>query len=471
MKRFTFLVFVTFLCNTISAQDTVVYTLQKCIDWALKNNLAMIMSENDIETSKAYLQQSRASMLPTLSAYANQGMNAGKTINPYTNTFINQEVNTGQYGINGSLNLFNGLSGLNTMRQQANGYAAAKLDMEQLKLDLVIMITDAYLQICSNQEWYKQALQEQEVTQLQLLRLKTLEQNDALSPSVLYDVKGQLATDKLNLITARASLQTVKLNLAQLLNTNFSPTSKFENVEIQTVEYNANTTENSINAGIKSNPAINSAAYKSKSAHKNLVSSYGQIFPSLSLNGSVGSNYSSAAFTQQLSGVQNITTDAYINVAGVNTFVVQPQSVFQSDKISFNDQLNNNLNSYIGLSLQIPLFNGFKNRTQIKLAQLNYEEKQEQEKNTIVKFKNQTEQALLNLQNAIETYTILKEQVGDYTESFRIATSKFEKGMLTTLEYMTAKSNLTKAQANLNAAHYNCILKQKVVAVYSQGKI
>src|ERR1700740_643857 len=91
------------------AQDTEVYTLQKCIDIALKNNLSVITAELQSQSSTIQMQQVGASALPSINAYANQGISTGKSINPYTNQFINQEVTTGQYGLSAGMTIFNGL--------------------------------------------------------------------------------------------------------------------------------------------------------------------------------------------------------------------------------------------------------------------------------------------------------------------------------------------------------------------------
>lgn len=466
-----FLFFLCIIVDSLCAQDTVVYTLQKCIDMALQNNLTTIMSANDMESAKAYMHQSRAGLMPSINAYANQGMSNGKSINPYTNAFINQEVNTGQYGLNGSLNLFSGFANINTISQNTNGHKAAKLDVEQTRINVLLLVVEAYLQICCNEELYKQALQQQEVTLLQLSRLKTMEQNNAISPSILYDIKGQLANDKLSLINSKTALLAAKLNLAQLLNINFTSNCKFLKSESTPIEVNSTSIDNLINEAVNNSPSIKSAHYKSKSALKNLHSAYGQLFPSLSLNSNLGSNYSSAAFAQKITDVQDVATGAYVNIAGTKSSVIAPEIVFQSEKISFMRQVNNNLNTYIGLSLQMPLFNGLKNRTQIKLAQLNYKYRITLEQNALVKFKNQIEQTTNDLQNAKEKYFILLEQVADYTESLRIATSKFDKGALTTLEYISIKTNLSKSKANLVLAYYDCVLKQKTIDVLVRGEV
>ena len=461
-----------FFISSVKAQDTIVYTLQKCIDIALQNNLSLSMSKNQKDISEASLWQSRASLLPSISAYANQGMSNGKSINPFTNTFINQEVNTGQYGINGSLNLFSGLSNFNNIQQNAYNYKAGTFDVEQSKIDNSIQVIFAYLQIISNQELLKQAQLQLEVTQIQVSRLNSLENNSAISPSILYDIKGQLANDKINLVNTKSALNTAKLNLAQLLNMNFTSNSKFQYIEIPSeIQSEAINSETIYAQAIKNYPSIKSAEYRKKSALKNLHSSYGLISPSLNLYANLGSNYSSAAFFQKRIGSEDIATDDYVTINGVSSNVISPQDKYQFDKISFKEQVNNNLNSYIGLNLQINIFNSLKSKTQIKIAQINYKQSQEQQKNTETRFKSEIEQITNDLLISKEKYEILKEQVTNYAESFRIGNSKFEKGALTILEFITAKSNYEKSKTTLIACQYDYILRKKVLDIYTFGKL
>ena len=257
-----------FMCP-VRAQDTIVYTLQKCIDIALQNNLSLSITRNQKDISEARLWQSRASLLPSISAYASQGMSNGKSINPYTNAFINQEVNTGQYGINGSLNLFSGFSNFNNIQQNAYNYKAGTFDVEQSKIDNSIQVIFAYLQIISNQELLKQAQHQMEVTQIQVSRLNSLENNSAISPSILYDIKGQLDNDKINLVNTKSALNSAKLNLAQLLNINFTSNCKFQYIEVPSeIQSEAINSETIYAQAIKNYPSIKSAEYRKKKCFK-----------------------------------------------------------------------------------------------------------------------------------------------------------------------------------------------------------
>lgn len=454
----------------LKAQETESYTLQKCIDIALKNNLSVIAAEMQAKTSKVQLQQAGANALPSVSAYANQGISTGKSINPYTNQFINQEVTTGQYGVNGNLVLFSGLSNYNTIRQAMYANRAGKMDYDQAKLDISIQVTLAYMQVLANQELLKQATSQMEVTQAQIDRLSVLDKNSAVSPSVLYDTKGQLANDKIYLVNIRSSLLTAKLSLGQLMNVSFSPAATFENVEVKEAADPAPNAQQTYEQVNKIIPALRSAEYRRKSALKTWHTAIGGISPTLSLNASVGTNYSSAALSQRVTNIYDAATDAYITVGSTPYMVYQPQYEYASEKISFNSQLKNNLNTYVGLGLQVPIFNGLNTRTQIARSKFNYEQTEVQQKTTEVKYKAVIEQLCNDLASSQERYKILQEQVNDYNASFQIATVKFEKGAITTYDYIISKTNYEKAKANLISVQYEYALRNKVLDLYKGTK-
>ncbi len=470
MKKTALIISLFFTLNNI-AQDSIVYSLKQCIDIALQNNLTVKLNEFQTESNEARLQQARAANLPSISAYANQGINQGKSINPYTNTFINQKINTGQYGVNASMNLWSGFSNYNTMRQNAFTYQAGKMDWEQSKMDITISVMLAYLQILSNEEQLNQAQSQVDVSKAQTDRLNVLDKNNALSPSVLYDTKGQLANDKISFINAKAAFASSKITLSQLLNLSFPANVKFEKINVAAeIKANESNSEAVYAEASKNLPMIKAAEYRRLSAVKYVHVSRGLIFPSLSLNGSIGTNYSDAALSQKVIGVTEAGTDNYVLINNTPTTVYAPQYNFSSEKIAFNDQFKNNLNSYIGVSLQFTLFNSLRTKTQISLAKINKEQAQVRQKNTNIALKGAVDQASIDMKAAYDRYIILSEQVEDYAASFKIATIKFEKGSITIVDYIIAKSNTDKSQMNFIAAKYDYILKSKVLDYYN-GKL
>lgn len=449
----------------LNAQETESYSLQKCIDIGLKNNADLINTTIQSESALYQYQQSVAAFLPFVNAYANQGISTGKSINPYTNTFINQEVTTGQYGVNASMNLFNGLYNYYSVRQMYYNNKAGKADIEQLKIDLSIQITLAYLQVLASQELLKQAEAQMEITKAQAERLAVLESNNAVSPSILYDTRGQLANDKLYLIDMRSSLVASKLSLSQLINVSFSDNATFEPVET-----NEGIKEIGNQGFYKDLPGLQSASLRKNAALKNRSATYGLLFPTVTLNGSIGTNYSSAALNQKLINSYDAGTDSYVMVGTTSYQVFQPQYEYSSEKITFNEQLSNNLNTYVGIGVQLPLLNGLRNRTIIKQSKLGMQQAIVKEKTLNVKYKAIEDQLRNDISASAEKLVILKQQESDYNESFRIASAKFENGAITTYDYITAKTNFEKAKAAHITARYEYALRIKTLAFYQATK-
>lgn len=468
MKRIC--IFILFLNPFVpaNAQDTVKYSLQQCIDIAIRNSMTMASAEAQAGIGKARLNQAEASLFPSVSGYANQGINQGKSINPYTNSYINQEIITGQYGLNAGMTLFNGLSLINNLRQSSLNYKAGNMDAEQAKLDLTISVVLAYLQVLSTAEQVKQATAQLEASLKQTERLKTLESNQAISPAVFYDTRGQLAGDKLTLINLKAANYAARTTLSQLMNVYLPEQVSFEPAGNEADLKPYTQPRNEIRAQALANmPLMKAARYRQSAYRKGLYAARGQLFPTVSLVGSLGTNYSNAALTQQITGSSDVATNSYVVYNNNPLTVYTPQYQVDSRKIPFNTQFHNNLNSYVGLSLQFTLFNGLRGKTQLDIAHINKQLADRQLHAAENRMQSTIDQVYNDMTASYERYIVLQQQAEDYAASYRIATGKFENGSITTVEYITAKTNADKAHMNLIAARYDYILKQKILDYYN----
>ncbi|MGZ3883909.1 MAG: TolC family protein [Bacteroidia bacterium] len=468
--RNLFLVLPVLFSGLCSGQDSVTYNLQQCIDIAVRNNIDLKRSEYAAQTAGARLNQARAATLPYASAFASQGINQGKSINPYTNSYVNKEIITGQYGINAGLTLFNGFSILNGMRQYAFGYKANTMDAQQAKTDLTISVILAYLHVLSSEEQLNLAMSQVGVSKAQVDRLELLNKNNAANPQTLFDTKGQLSNDELNYINAKQALESSKIALFQLMNVNKPGNVKFEklNTEAELARYNGDL--NSLYAESQNMAMVKAAEYRRLSAKKSVQAARGQLLPTFSLNGSLGTNYSDAAVSQTLLGSSDAPTDNYVLVGNVQTPVYAPQYSFRNDKISYPAQFKNNLNSYIGVSVQVPIFNALRLKTQVNYAKINEHQAESVKDNVNIQLKLSVEQAFVNMTASYDRYQVLAQQVQSYGSSFKIALSKFEAGALTSVDFMLAKSNMDRANNNFIAAKYDYMLKARILDYY-KGKI
>jgi outer membrane protein len=448
-----------------------VLTLQQCIETAIRNNLIVKQSELQMRTDEVNAKQGRSNLFPAVFGDATHGINSGRSIDPYTNSYINQQVNFATYGVNGSVVLFNGFGLLNTAKQNSLAYDASKMDYQQAKDNLTINIIVAYLQVLTENDLLASAKNQMTVSQKQVDRLEELNQQGAIVPSLLYDLKGQLANDKLAIINTQNALDQAKLNLAQLMNVPFN--RNLEAQPLTTEQFSAMyelTPDKIYETAQQQLAMVKAADLHLQSAEKGLSAARSNFFPVLSLNGGVNTNYSNAAFQNVFQNTAAITTSDYVVVDGNQLPVITTQQNFLSEKIPYRNQLQNNVNTSVSVSLTIPIFNSFTAKHRTELAKINVENATAVDQATKIQLKQQIDQAYFNMTAAYDRYKISLDQVDAYNESFRQAEVRFNVGANTSVDYLIAKNNADAATLNLIIARYDYVMRMKILDYY-QGKV
>ena len=462
-----------FICYCLLAMSlfvksqTTTITLQQAVETGIKNNLDVKQSDLRMQTAAVNWKQSRANLLPSLEGFANHGINQGRSIDPFTNAFSNQSINYAGYGLNTYLILFNGLAIQSTIKQNALTYEATRLELQQEKDNLTLNIILAFLQALNNEDLLTQSRNQAEVSRKQVERLEILSREGAIPPAQLYDLKGQLANDELSIVNNQNAANASKLTLSQLMNVPFDRNIQLEKLNIDQFVTNYNVTPEAIYQQALSQLAIVRAAQlRTQSAGKGIKAAKGDLYPTLGLSGNVTTNYSSAANRDVFINTTEIATTQYVTINGIKTPVISPRDNFTSQKIKYNDQLDNNLFTSVNLGLRIPLFNALQARSRVKLAQINQKNAEYVEQTTRTQLSQAIEQAYFNLTAAQDRYKVLTDQVNAFQESFRSAEIRFNEGVITSVDYIIAKNNLDRANLNLISGRYDYVLRTKILDYY-----
>jgi len=462
---------IIFLLSCFIALAQKKLTLQQAIQMGIANNINV--NQSDLLSQKANItfKQSKAAMLPNLNATANQGINQGRTNDPITNAFINQNINYSSYGASSSVVLFNGLALQNNIKANSLGYEASKMELQQAKDNLTINIILAYLNVLSAEDILANSRNQQDVTSNQVDRLNILNQSGAIPPSQYYDLKGQYANDQITVVDNQSALETAKLDLSQLLNIPYEKSMEVERLpdDAFNIGYVAEP-DKIYDTALQRFAQVKAVHFRTESAQKNIRAIQGQLYPTLLLSGNIGTNYSSA-LTQSLfvNSVDVPSTTDYVIVNGSQVPVITKQSNYNTQKVTFNNQLSNNLASSVNLGLSIPIFNGSQVRSRVKLAKIDLKNSELVEQNTKTVLQQSIERAYVNLTNTSDKYKILLDQVQSFSESFRSAEIRFNAGAITSVDYLIAKNNLDKTNTNLIISKYDFVLRAKILDYY-QGK-
>jgi outer membrane protein len=470
MKKIFLSVSLIFLYLIVEAQENRL-TLRQCIETGLANNLDVLQSRLLMESDKITMKQAKFNLLPDLNGLASQTFSQGRSIDPYSNSPVTQGVSSSNLSLSTGVILFNGLSLQNAIKQNSLAYEASKMDWQQVKDNLTINIILAYLLVLSLDDQLTQARNQADLSARQVERLDILNQQGAIKPSDLSDLRGQYASDQLSIITMQNTLETAKLSLYQLMNIPYNKDVVLEKIDPESFFVKYETTRDQIyQAALQQLALIKAADLRKQSAEKGLKVARGQLFPTLSFGANASTGYSSVALERQyINTTYEPTSDsAIINNLKYPVFRFQDNFTPLS-KISYKNQINNNFATSYGFNLRVPIFNSFTQRNRVKQAKITLQSRELIAKTTRTQLGQSVDQAYINMITAADRYKVLLEQVSAYTESFNAAEIRFNNGVGTSIDYLTAKNNLDRATINLITAKYDYALRTKILDYY-QGK-
>ena len=467
--------FLAFCVTIVFGQNTdkKIYTLKECVEIALQNNLSVKRSALSLKGADINLDQSRYSVLPTLNVTAGYGSNWGRSIDPTTNTFIDQRINSGNFSGNASLLLFNAFRVMNTIRQNVNDKAAAENDYTKAKNDVILNVITLYTSVIFNQELFQNAQFQLKTTEQQLERTRKLEQAGSVPLGNVLDLEAQHATNELNLIQRENSFN---LSLLQLKQAMQLPASTPLDVEIPALSVEDQvldqTTEQIYDIARQNLPEVKAAVFRTESANFAFKAARGNLYPRLSLNGSISSNYSSAdvlpiGFVPDGKPNPGIGF-ANNNVADtVRSFIPSGRRTFQEK--AFGNQLSDKISTGVSVGLTIPILNSFTARANLQRSKVN----RETAAINLTDVENRLRQAIETAYNdataATKTYNSSARAVKAREEAFRMTKQRYDAGATNYVDYQVSENNLFAAKSDLVRAKYDLIFKKKVLDFY-QGK-
>ncbi len=423
------------------------WSLQKCVDYALENNIQIKQSKINTEYNENLLKQAKSNLLPNLNANVGYGVSFGRALDPITYEFTeDQTVNSINTGVSSSILLFNGFQQKNTIKREQFTLLASIQDLEKLKNDISLNIAGQYLQILFNVELHNVALEQLEVTQTQVKRSNALYEAGSVAKGDLLEVQAQLAADELTVINTENNLVISYLTLSQLLEL-----ESLEGFKIVIPEINDISEENLLitvdqvfGEAINILPQIEAAEYRLKSGEKGLDIAKGIPLPRLSLTASYGSGYSDSR--QQVVGF-----DGAIPLFG---------------KYPLGDQLSDFRNSSLYATLTIPIFNNFAAKNTINNARLNVENyKLEVENQENILYK-EIQQAYTDAVTGLKKFRASEKALVSMEESFKYTREKYEVGLVNAVDFNIAQNQLLLTQSELLQAKYDYIFKTSILSFY-----
>lgn len=437
-------IFIPFLAlmfgfGAFEAQAQQVISVETAVKQALENNLQIKQVEFQQALSEQDLLQSRMNFYPSLNASANGSLNWGLSFDQTAGQLVTQSVNSAGARLSSNVDLFQGFQKVNQVKANKYLLMASQNNVERAKNDLTLSVITTYLEALTNLDMYQASLQQLELSQEQLRVMNVNVEAGNKTLADLSQAQTQVANDELNMTSALNAYELSLLNLKQLMELNPSTAIELVRPSVEQVQLSTNRmlADQIFAEAVARFPEIKVAEYQTLAAERNIKIAQGALYPTLSLSGGVGTNYSSQA--------RDFTTNQLL---------------------PFGDQLRRNRSESIGISLNIPIFNQYRTRINITRAKINYKNAATNEqlaKNNLNKVINQ---AVLDLRSAEKRLASTEAALKSARQTFEVIKLRFDEGMANSVELSTSQTAMNRAEFEHIQARYNLVFRSKVIDFY-----
>jgi len=153
-------------------------------------------------------------------------------------------------------------------------------------------------------------------------------------------------------------------------------------------------------------------------------------------------------------------------IVNPNVKVTQGSKSFGKIWNGYSTQLSNNFGQNVGLQLNIPIFNGGQANIGYQKSKLNLQNAKVSREQIDQTLKQNIYQAYNSAIAALQKYNANQSTVRATQKAAEFATKRYDLGLLSTLELITAQTNYTKAKLDLLTSHYDYVFKMKVLEFY-----
>ena len=432
-KIILFLIFLLVLSINSIAQEK--WTLEKCVNRAIKKNISIKQSSEDLKSNQLNKKTAIGNFMPNFNLSGSHAWNVGLNQNITTGLLENMTTESSSLSANIGIDIFKGLQNLQQLYRTNLSILASTYQLEDMKDDISLLVANAYLQILFDKE--NMLVQESQLTiaKEELIITQEKIKNGVIPSGSVLEIEANLASVEQGLLLAKNKYYLSKMALAQLL-----LITDVENFEIdESVYLNTNNISNSIlnqdissiyNSAVKNRNDIKLAQTNLKIFEKDLAINKSIMFPSIK-----GFYYYNTRFLLE-------------------------------DSRSFSEQIDANAGQNFGLQISIPLFNNMLNHVNVQKSKINLKKAEYTLKQMKLDLENTITQAYKDAEGAFKTYEAANKTFYSRELAYKYAKERFNNGAINTFNFLQSQQKFKESQSELIKTKYNYIFKIKILEFY-----
>ena len=448
MKKSIILCISVSLClNSVQAQQM---TMQQCMQYAVQHNHEVKQAELELDNYKASKTGAIGNFLPSVDGYIGAQYNFGRAIDPETNGYTDVSTFYNGYQLSASLPVFDGFSRLHALKAAKASELMGRASLRQRQDQTALDVLQAYTSVAYYDGLVKMAEEKVEETLLLLKQVKVLEEVGRKSAADVAQVESQQAEADYELTRQQNLYASAILELKKAMNYPLSDSLSLEyipnvgmfdsqcgNNSFPTWEIGSPLATNGTqekNLDSERHPELQVARYRMQASKHEWHQARASLYPSLSLSAGLSTTY-----------YKTLHNDA---------------------AETFRNQMKNNMGEYLGVSLNIPLFNRLQTITSIRRAKNNYKIAQEAYDQKQLELAKLSSEAWQDWQGYQKQTIQMEKKVEADSIAYQLTRRQFEEGLATAIDLHTTSAQLLNSKATLLQCQLMAMVKEQLVRYY-----
>ena len=446
--------------NILSPKNVEKLTLIRCIELALSQNLDIQLSAISLQNADNEYNQSKLNLSPDVSGNAGQFYQSGRSIDRFTNQFVQTTIGSNNFQIQGNWVLFAGGQLRNAVNQAKYNKFATEQDLIQAKQTVALNVALAYLQCLQSQEQIKAGQNTVNNNQLEVDRISKLLTAGMANEGTLWSAKAQYLNSVASLTQSKNVYKTAIQNLKNLLL--IQADVDIELIENDQIPVSKNAYPVALNELIDSalakRPEIRAAQYRVEAAQFSVKAAKGALYPTLSVGGNLNTVYSDNAKT--ITGMNLVGSQTIGIVKNSLELVEAPLFSYNTQTIAFGKQVKDNFGQSFGATLSLPIYGKLQVHNQINKAELGLLQNKITLKKNIQLVRNDVQSAYINYENSLSKYIAMEETWNAQKKNLDFVKIRFSGGQASQFELQSAENANLSAYQNLISAKYELVFRK-----------
>ncbi len=448
------------------------WTLQECVTYAIENNISVKQSSLEIENAEIAKSDALGNYLPSLNASAGNSWNTGLTQDVTTGVLKNITSRNSSYSVTAGVTVFSGLRNLREMQKAKMQQLSAQYNLSKIKDDIALFVANGYLQVLLNKANLQVAIEQNDVTVEQIARTQELVDAGVLPKGDLLEIKAVDAREKQAIVQSESNVKISLISLAQLL-----LIKDYESFDIADEKFEVILSEmmgkdvNEVISSAKENRyEVKIAEQNKEVAQKDLEISKSIYWPTVSAFFNYNTRETDIARISSFTDPDNPTVTTQIGyVEGTGDAVlseVPNSSLVENPAEPYFDQLSNNDGISYGVRLNVPIFNGFSTRNNVKRNLINLKRTEYQLEQAELDLESNVYQAYVDAEGAQKSYEAANASLESQELAYEYAKTKFDVGITNSFDFSQSKLRYNQALIEANRAKFEYIFKLKVLELF-----